>query len=71
MLLIMILQLETLTDNQLVSEEEKAALHTRYLATISRKRKKPASAKDAVQMDETPFATSMYSFISCLSQFSD
>ena len=55
---VMLLQLQTLSEDQLVSEEEKAALHTRWLALVSKKRKKPAPEKDVVQMDGVPVVTS-------------
>ena len=56
---IMLLQPETLSEDQLVSEEEKAELHARWLeATKSKKRKKPATDKDVVQMDGVPVVTS-------------
>lgn len=54
-----VLQLETLSEDQLVSEEEKAALHARWLAsTESKKRKKPSSGTDAVQLEGIPVVTS-------------
>ena len=57
----MFLQLDALTEDQLVSEEEKAALHARWLeSTKSKKRKKPATGKDTVQMDNVPVVTSTY-----------
>ena len=57
--LIMLLQLETLSEDQLVSEEEKAELHVRWLeATKSKKRKKPSSGKDPVQMHSVQVVTS-------------
>ena len=56
---VMLLQLETLSEDQLVSEEEKAELHARWLeATKSKKRKKPSSGKDDVQMDGVQVVTS-------------
>ena len=54
---VMLLQLETLSKDQLVSEDEKAALHTRWLALVSKKCKKPAPKKDVVQMDGVPVVT--------------
>ena len=52
---VMLLQFDTLTEDQLVSEEEKAALHTRWLSLVG---KKPATDKDIVQMDGVPVVTS-------------
>ena len=49
------LQLTSLTEDQLVSEAEKATLHARWLETTkSRKRKKPATEKDAIQVEGVP-----------------
>ena len=54
-----VLQLETLTEDQLVSDVEKAELHAGWLAANpSKKRKKPAVSKDAVELDSVPIVTS-------------
>ena len=55
----MFLQLEILTEDQLVLEKKKVELHARWLETTkSKKRKKPATDKDVVQMDGVPVVTS-------------
>ena len=52
------LQFEDLTKDQLVSEEEMAAKKARMATEGGRKRKKPAPAKEAVNLDGVPVATS-------------